>query len=87
MLILTIWYWCSKQWHSLKVQWILWSCFFARAHTIEKNGNSYRFILYALNFEKDQVLHWNPIGKGPGHRHDWEWAAIWLRNGAVFKTL
>lgn len=34
---------------------------------------------YSLYFEKDQVMNWF----GGGHRHDWEHAAVWTKNGVV----
>lgn len=42
-------------------------------------GASYCAHFYALYFEKDQILD----GIQSGHRHDWEYAAIWITNGAV----
>ncbi len=35
--------------------------------------------IYALYFEKDQLFS----GIESGHRHDWEWAAVWTTNGEV----
>jgi len=34
---------------------------------------------YSLYFEKDQVFDYF----GGGHRHDWEYAAVWTKNGLV----
>ena len=44
-----------------------------------ESGSTYCGHFYALYFEKDQVTHFLPIG----HRHDWEYAAIWTKNGAI----
>lgn len=41
-------------------------------------GNTYCGHFYALYFVKDQLT-----SLGGGHRHDWEYAAIWTTNGAV----
>jgi hypothetical protein len=41
-------------------------------------GNVYCGHFYALYFLKDQVT-----ALGGGHRHDWEYAAIWTTNGVV----
>ena len=35
--------------------------------------------IYSLYFEKDQLFHY----VGGGHRHDWEHAAVWTKNGVV----
>lgn len=47
-----------------------------------ESGTTYCGHFYALYFEKDQC------GDGPGigvcgHRHDWEYAAIWTKNGVI----
>ena len=42
-------------------------------------GNEYCVHFYALYFEKDQVMNYF----GGGHRHDWEHAAVWTKNGVV----
>lgn len=42
-------------------------------------GSEYCAHVYALYFEKDQILD----GIGFGHRHDWEYAAIWTRDGVI----
>ncbi|OZG75454.1 sugar-binding protein [Hahella sp. CCB-MM4] len=43
------------------------------------NGDTYCGHFYALYFEKDQLFHYF----GGGHRHDWEHAAVWTKNGVV----
>ncbi len=43
------------------------------------SGNQYCAHFYALYFEKDQLFDYI----GGGHRHDWEHAAIWTKNGVV----
>lgn len=42
-------------------------------------GNTYCGHYYALYFEKDQIFS----GVESGHRHDWEYAAVWTVNGVV----
>ena len=42
-------------------------------------GDQYCVNFYALYFEKDQLFNWF----GGGHRHDWEHAAVWTKNGVV----
>lgn len=45
-----------------------------------KDGSEYCGHFYALYFEKDQVI----AGLDPfGHRHDWEQAAVWTKDGIV----
>lgn len=43
------------------------------------NGIKYCGHIYALYFEKDQIMDY----VGGGHRHDWEHAAVWTKNGVV----
>ena len=43
-----------------------------------QNGD-YCAHFYALYFKKDQVFSYF----GGGHRHDWEYAAVWTKNGLV----
>ncbi|MFZ5580152.1 MAG: NPP1 family protein [Pseudomonadota bacterium] len=43
------------------------------------NGATYCGHFYALYFEKDQIIS----GVQSGHRHDWEYAAVWTVNGKV----
>ncbi|WP_308364651.1 MULTISPECIES: NPP1 family protein [unclassified Microbulbifer] len=45
----------------------------------ESGGATYCGHFYALYFEKDQILD----GINSGHRHDWEYAAVWTTNGVV----
>lgn len=42
-------------------------------------GNQYCGHFYSLYFEKDQIFS----GIESGHRHDWEYAAVWTINGTV----
>jgi hypothetical protein len=52
---------------------------YCRQATIKSNdGIEYTVIMYALYFEKDQFMP----GAG-GHRHDWEFGLVWLRNGEL----
>lgn len=43
------------------------------------SGSTYCAHFYALYFEKDQILD----GIESGHRHDWEYAAVWTTNGVI----
>lgn len=45
---------------------------------VTSNSNVYCGHFYALYFLKDQIT-----SLGGGHRHDWEYAAIWTTNGIV----
>lgn len=45
---------------------------------VRSGGDTYCGHFYALYFLKDQATVF-----GGGHRHDWEHAAIWTRNGVV----
>jgi hypothetical protein len=45
---------------------------------LKSGGDTYCGHFYALYFLKDQVTV-----LGGGHRHDWEHAAVWTRNGVV----
>lgn len=45
----------------------------------ESNGATYCGHFYSLYFEKDQII----AGIKSGHRHDWEYAAVWTINGEV----
>ena len=45
---------------------------------IEVDGTEYCGHFYALYFLKDQITR-----LGGGHRHDWEYAAVWTRDGQV----
>lgn len=45
---------------------------------IVSGGDTYCGHFYALYFLKDQIS-----ALGGGHRHDWEYAAIWTKNGVV----
>lgn len=52
---------------------------YCRTAKVKYNGVTYEVIMYALYFEKDQILPWSGGGDF-GHRHDWEYASVWLRN-------
>lgn len=56
---------------------------FCRAKAITKNGNTYEVIMYSLYFEKDQYAAWTPTELKGSHRHDWEYASVWLTNGKL----
>ena len=49
---------------------------------IAGGGSTYCGHVYALYFLKDQIS-----ALGGGHRHDWEYAAIWTRDGVVTHAL
>ncbi|MCV2886000.1 NPP1 family protein [Aestuariibacter sp. AA17] len=46
---------------------------------LENQGDEYCGHIYMLYFEKDQVIPY----LGFGHRHDWEYAAVFTKNGVV----
>lgn len=51
-----------------------------RSQCTQKEGSEYCGHFYALYFEKDQVVAgWDLFG----HRHDWEQAAVWTKDGMV----
>jgi hypothetical protein len=50
---------------------------YSRTVSIDKGGSKYSVHMYALYFEKDQ---W---AAGSGHRHDWEYALVWTKGGAL----
>jgi len=50
-----------------------------RATSIEDDGVTYEVRMYALYFEKDQIASFI----GGGHRHDWEFALLWLTDGEL----
>ncbi len=43
------------------------------------SGDQYCVHFYSLYFMKDQIIS----NVGGGHRHDWEHAAVWTKNGTV----
>ncbi len=61
------------------------SSFLATSNTVHRyacvmsNGSTYCGHFYALYFLKDQILS----GIESGHRHDWEYAAVWTKDGIV----
>ena len=52
-----------------------------RRKCISKESVTYCVHMYALYFMKDQSRH--IPGVEQGHRHDWEFALLWTRNGAL----
>lgn len=46
---------------------------------VVSNGNTYCGHFYGLYFLKDQIVS----GIESGHRHDWEYAAVWTTNGFI----
>ena len=56
---------------------------YCRTQSITIDSISYEVIMYALYFEKDQYIPWTPIQLKGSHRHDWEYASIWLSNGEI----
>lgn len=56
-----------------------------RGAVIKKDGVQYGVHMYALYFQKDQWQDWTPRG-GPNlksHRHDWEYALVWTKDGTL----
>jgi hypothetical protein len=51
-----------------------------RAASIRKNGALFVVRMYALYFMKDRD---SAVGNIFGHRHDWEFALVWLTNGVL----
>ena len=56
---------------------------FCRAQSVTEDGVKYEVIMYSLYFEKDQYLFWTPFELKWSHRHDWEYAAVWLTNSKL----
>lgn len=56
---------------------------FCRTQVIIKDSITYEVMMYALYFEKDQYAPWTPIKLKGSHRHDWEYASVWLTNGKL----
>lgn len=52
---------------------------YCRTASLEIDGTKYAVYLYALYFEKDQAVSNTHFG----HRHDWEYALVWARNGEL----
>jgi hypothetical protein len=52
-----------------------------RKASITKDGVEYSVHMYALYFKKDQWASVSPIGAG--HRHEWEFALVWAKNGEI----
>lgn len=61
-----------------------WSTFLDVSNTLHRyacvvsGGNTYCGHFFALYFLKDQIS-----SLGGGHRHDWEYAAVWTTNGVI----
>lgn len=53
-----------------------------RKKCVPKEGVTYCVHMYALYFKKDQAASIFGVGVG-GHRHDWEFALLWTRNGQL----
>ena len=54
-----------------------------RAASIRKDGKLYVVHMYALYFMKDKDLPLNQAEGAGGHRHDWEFALVWMENGVL----
>lgn len=52
---------------------------YCRFTTIKKGGAIYTVYMYALYFEKDQAASYIHFG----HRHDWEYALVWTKDGKL----
>ena len=51
-----------------------------REASIRKNGVDFAVRMYALYFMKDKI---SDLPVEAGHRHDWEFALVWTKNGAI----
>ncbi|SOE23522.1 Necrosis inducing protein (NPP1) [Spirosomataceae bacterium TFI 002] len=56
---------------------------FCRTQSITRDNVTYEVIMYALYFEKDQYMPWSPFELKGSHRHDWEYASVWLQDGRL----
>ncbi len=56
---------------------------YCRSASVTSRGSTYRVSMYALYFEKDQVFAQAASNADPGHRHDWEHALVWTRDGVL----
>lgn len=54
-----------------------------RARCITKSGVTYCVHMYALYFQKDDAVPGADIGEPLEHRHDWEFALVWTKNGEL----
>lgn len=54
-----------------------------RTVSIDRGGATYAVHMYALYFMKDQVLDMAPRWPIAGHRHDWEFALVWTKDGDI----
>lgn len=52
-----------------------------RKASIRKNGTDFAVHMYALYFMKDKTS--DAAVDAIGHRHDWEYALVWTRNGII----
>jgi hypothetical protein len=53
---------------------------YARTTAIARGGSTYRVYMYALYFQKDQAV---AGADAIGHRHDWEYALMWIKDGVL----
>lgn len=56
---------------------------FCRTQSVIMGSDTFEIIMYALYFEKDQYFAWTPFELPGSHRHDWEYASVWLTNGKL----
>jgi len=54
-----------------------------RRAVIQKSGSTFEVRMYALYFMKDKDLPLNQVEGVGGHRHDWEFALVWIKDGAL----
>jgi Necrosis inducing protein (NPP1) len=54
---------------------------YCRSATIKKDGAKYTVYMYALYFKKDQWAGPTPTELPGSHRHDWEYALVWTKDG------
>jgi hypothetical protein len=54
-----------------------------RVATIRKDGKLFAVRMYALYFMKDKDLPLHQAEGAGGHRHDWEFALVWLTNNVL----
>jgi hypothetical protein len=54
-----------------------------RVASIRKNGKLYVVRMYALYFMKDKDMPLHQAEGGGGHRHDWEFALVWLTDNVL----
>lgn len=54
-----------------------------RRALIKKGGVTYEVRMYALYFMKDKDMPWYQAEGAGGHRHDWEFALVWITDGRL----